>query len=64
MNGPPSVECAGCGRSPVVDEPVGANGVPWTWSTAQDDEQTSVLCNECTREHARSIEAKLDAEWW
>ena len=58
------VECAACGRSPKVDEPDGAGGVPWTWSTAQEDGQTSVLCDHCTREHARSIEAKLDADWW
>ncbi len=56
--------CAGCGREPRPDEPIGAGDVPWTWSTAVDEGTTTVLCDACTREHARSIEAKLDAEWW
>ena len=65
VNGPSALVCAACGRSPAVDEAVGAGGVPWTWSTAQEEDgQTTVLCQPCTREHARSIEAKLDADWW
>ena len=64
MNDAAGVECAACGRSPNDDEPDGAGGVPWTWSTAQEDGGTSVLCDECTREHARNIEAKLDPDWW
>jgi len=65
VNGHPALLCASCGRSPAVDEPVSAGEVPWTWSIAQDDDgQTTVLCQQCTREHARSIEAKLDADWW
>ncbi|MFC7623660.1 hypothetical protein [Microlunatus sp. GCM10028923] len=55
--------CTGCGREPEPDEPT------WTWSQERlaDDEtedQVVFLCPACAREHARSIEAKLDAEWW
>ena len=46
--------------APAVVEPVGAGGEPWTWSTARDDERTGALSGACTREHARSIEAKLE----
>jgi hypothetical protein len=58
------VACAGCGRTPRVDEPVTGAGMPWTWSTARDADRVTVLCDGCAREYARSIEAKLDAEWW
>ncbi len=56
--------CAGCGRTPRADEPPTRSGVPWTWSVGRDDGLVTVLCDACAREHARSIEAKLDAEWW
>ena len=49
---------------PRVDEPLTQAGLPWTWSVGRDDGRETVLCDVCTREHARSIEAKLDAEWW
>ncbi|GAB3768308.1 hypothetical protein [Microlunatus parietis] len=54
--------CAECGREPEPDEPI------WTWSQERLDDgnrtQVLILCPACAREHARSIEAKLDAEWW
>ena len=62
--------CSACGRTPRANEPVTTGGVvPWTWSldmgsTARDADRATVLCDGCSREHARSIEAKLDAEWW
>lgn len=56
--------CSGCGRRPGAGEPVTADGVPWTWSVDRAAGRTSALCPDCVREHARSIEAKLDAEWW
>ncbi len=61
---PGPTACSGCGRTPRADEPVTAGGVPWTWSTAREGDRVTVLCDACAREHARSIEAKLDAEWW
>lgn len=60
---PPEVRCADCGRTPRPDETPGASDVPWTWSTGGGD-QRDVLCDGCTRQHARSIEAKLEPEWW
>jgi hypothetical protein len=60
----PEVRCAGCGRPPRVDEPGGPDGIPWTWSIGTDEGRRAALCEGCTREHARSIEAKLDSEWW
>jgi hypothetical protein len=60
--------CDGCGRAPEPDEIIGASGMPWTWSLGERDdtglEPPSRLCTACARAHARSIEAKLDAEWW
>jgi hypothetical protein len=59
-----TVHCSGCGRPPGADEPVTDAGTPWTWSVARDENAETVLCPHCAREHARSIEAKLDEEWW
>jgi hypothetical protein len=64
MTGTGPATCAGCGRTPRADEPLTEAGLPWTWSVGRDDGHETVLCDACTREHARSIEAKLDAEWW
>lgn len=61
---PAPVICTGCGRVPRADEPVTESGFAWTWSVNRDDDRVSVLCDACAREHARSIEAKLDPEWW
>ena len=60
----PEVRCAACRRSPCPDEGLGADGIPWTWSTGTDEGHQTVMCEACTREHARGIEAKLDVEWW
>lgn len=51
--------CAGCGREPEPDE------LTWAWSQERlEDGSVVILCPACAREHARSIEAKLDPEWW
>jgi hypothetical protein len=42
----------------VADEP------PLTWSVENTGRGPIVLCDTCTREHLRSIEAKLDADWF
>jgi len=34
------------------------------WSLASSDRGVDRLCAACTRENVRSIEAKLDEEWW
>ena len=48
--------CSACGRRPESAEPTGSEGVPWTWSRAQEDGQATVLCQPCARAHARGVE--------
>ena len=50
------VVCAGCGQQ--------ADEAPPTWSSAVGPDGVSRLCDLCTREHLRSIEARLDEQWW
>jgi len=35
-----------------------------TWSVQTSERGLQALCERCTRDNVRSIEAKLDAEWW
>ena len=49
--------CARCGQQ-------AQGGDTATWSTATGPEGTTRLCGACTREHLRSIEARLDEQWW
>jgi transposase len=46
------VVCGRCGRT--AEEP------PLSWSR----NGTGWLCDTCTREHVRDIEARLDESWW
>lgn len=34
------------------------------WSTAVERGRTRTFCATCSREHLRSMEGKLDSEWW
>jgi hypothetical protein len=52
--------CARCGA--LGTAPPG--GLPEGWSLASSDRGVDRLCAACTRENVRSIEAKLDEEWW
>jgi hypothetical protein len=55
--GPPAaVTCAFCGTS--VDE------APLTWSTSFERGRVVFYCDRCSRDHLRSLEAKLDPEYW
>ena len=38
--------------------------MPLTWITSVENGKRRVYCDRCSREHLRSIEAKLDSEWW
>lgn len=51
------VSCARCGRG--VDGPA-----PPTWSLERGERGRTWLCDTCTREHVRAIEARLDDAWW
>jgi hypothetical protein len=51
--------CSVCGAPAPDGEPVLAG-----WSTSSSSRGVQWVCTSCTREHVRSIEAKLDEEWW
>ncbi|WP_188779146.1 hypothetical protein [Marmoricola endophyticus] len=51
------IACAHCGR--VVAEPP-----PLTWTSATEHGRLRHFCDRCSRDHLRSMEAKLDSEWW
>ena len=56
----PSVVCATCRGEPVG----GAAAASLTWSRAVERGGPVWTCDRCSREHLRSIEAKLDSAWW
>ena len=49
--------CDFCGR-----EAEGAETL--TWVTSVENGRRRTYCDACSREHLRSIEGKLDSEWW
>jgi len=49
--------CTACGTTVEGDPPL-------TWSSSTGPRGTTWVCDRCTREHVRSIEAKLDEEHW
>ena len=52
------VSCTWCG--------VQAGGPPASWSVQTSDRGRGLewLCEACTRANVRSIEGKLDSDWW
>jgi len=38
--------------------------VPLGWVVSIEAGRTRTFCETCAREHLRSIEAKLDSDWW
>ncbi len=50
------VSCAVCGST--------APSQPLTWTTTTDPRGTTLICDRCTREHVRAMEARLDEEYW
>ena len=55
--------CDFCGTTPPVIDPQTA-ALPLTWTTAVENGRRRVFCADCSREHLRAIEGKLDSEWW
>ncbi len=53
----PQAYCSWCGAT-------SPDGVPLSWSMQTSERGVQVLCEPCTRTNVRSIEAKLDGEWW
>jgi len=56
VDSPGSFTCALCGAT--VSE------IPLTWVSSVERGRTVYYCDVCSREHLRSIEAKLDSEHW
>jgi hypothetical protein len=52
------VTCDFCGRT-ETDE-----AATLTWTTAVERGRRRTFCATCSREHLRSMEGKLDSEWW
>ncbi|MCR1785959.1 hypothetical protein KVF89_25725 [Nocardioides carbamazepini] len=53
-----ALTCDFCGRPAEGDE------LPLTWSTSVERDRVRYYCDECSRAHLRSMEAKLDSDWW
>ncbi len=54
-----------CSRCGVASDAADATeALPLGWSTATTPRGVEALCEQCTREHVRDIEAKLDEAWW
>ena len=62
--------CDFCGTTPagqpaeLAGRPSDHDDIPLTWVTSVENGRKRVYCGRCAREHLRSIESKLDAEWW
>ena len=52
--------CDFCGRSAVTE----AEAETLTWTTSVENGRRRAYCEACSRDHLRSIEGKLDSEWW
>jgi hypothetical protein len=53
-----AVHCDFCGTSAPDDQ------APLTWTLSVENGRSRVFCERCSREHLRSIEGKLDSEFW
>jgi hypothetical protein len=51
--------CGTCGRTPE-DKAVAR----LTWALGMEGGRQVWTCDECSRLHLRSIEGKLDSQWW
>jgi hypothetical protein len=49
--------CDFCGRQAEDDQTL-------TWTTSVENGRKRTYCEQCSRDHLRAIEGKLDAEWW
>ncbi len=48
--------CSHCGKV--------AEGTPLTWTCSVENGIRHYYCDDCARENIRSIEGRLDSEWW
>ncbi|WP_377641062.1 hypothetical protein [Oryzobacter terrae] len=56
------VVCATCGTSPRDDAALALART--TWARGTENRRAVWTCPQCSREHLRSIEGKLDSSWW
>ena len=54
----PVATCDFCGTS------VEGDVAPLTWTVAVENGRARAFCDQCSREHLRAMESKLDSEWW
>ncbi|WP_426562156.1 hypothetical protein ACPPVT_16605 [Angustibacter sp. McL0619] len=54
-----AVTCSACGATSPKDG-------TWrlTWTSSVERGRTVRVCDRCSRDNLRSIEAKLDSAWW
>jgi len=52
-----TVTCALCGTTVEL-------GPLLTWSTQSGPRGVTMVCERCTRDNLRAIEAKLEPQWW
>ncbi|MBB6076779.1 hypothetical protein [Streptomyces paradoxus] len=52
--------CARCGTSADVL----TEGPPLTWTYSVENGVRHHYCESCSRENLRSIEGRLDSDWW
>ncbi len=57
MTGP--TVCSPCGTAPGD-----LSAARLTWTFCVERGRTTWTCVDCSRRHLRSIEAKLDSDWW
>jgi hypothetical protein len=53
-----AVHCDFCGANAPGDQ------APLTWTLSVENGRSRVFCESCSREHLRSIESKLDSDFW
>jgi hypothetical protein len=53
---PEPVSCALCGSTAAEQ--------PMTWTTSVERGRTLLYCEQCSRENVRSMEGRLDADWF
>ncbi|MBC9711169.1 hypothetical protein H9Y04_01100 [Streptomyces sp. TRM66268-LWL] len=48
--------CARCGITAAPPRP--------TWTCSVENGSRHYFCDDCSREHLRAIESRLDSSWW
>ena len=57
----PVLVCSTCGTTPPPEQQAAAR---LTWSRGTDSGRSTWTCDRCSRDNLRSIESKLDPDWW